>query len=120
MSFFNPEVPIAPVAQNSDDKTWGLLCHLSPLVAGFIGPLVIWLVKKDHSPFLEDQGKEALNFQISIMIYLGAAALSFIVCIGIVLLPAVAIFNVVMVIVAAIKANEGKPYRYPACIRLIS
>jgi hypothetical protein len=112
---------------------WGMLCHLSALAglliptANIIGPLVVWLVKKDEMPLVDDQGKEALNFQISLTIYLlVAAAISGIlimVVIGIVLLPLVIvgfpIFGTVMAIIAALKANQGEAYRYPFCIRFI-
>lgn len=110
---------------NQQEKTFGMLCHLLAL-AGFVfpfgnilGPLVMWLVKKDEFPFVNSQGKESLNFQISVTIYaIGAAVLS-IVGIGLVLLPVVAVFSLVMVILATIQANNGVAYSYPLCIRLI-
>ncbi len=108
------------------EKTFGMLCHLLAL-AGYVfwlfgnilGPLIMWLVKKDTSAFVDDQGKESLNFQISITIYgLGAGVLSFVV-IGIPLLFVIGIFDIVMIIIAAVQANNGVKYRYPLCIRLI-
>ena len=110
---------------DKDSKTWGLLCHLVAL-AGFIipfgnivGPLVIWLIKKDEMPFVDDQGKESLNFQISMTIYTLIAGLLIFAFIGFVLLPAVAILNLVFIVIASVKANQGIRYRYPLCIRLI-
>jgi len=108
------------------ERLWAMLCHLSALAmfvgipfGNIIAPLVIWLVKKDELPLVDDQGREALNFQISITIYLIVAAISIIAMIGIVLVPAVMLLDLIMVIIAALKANEGVAYRYPLCIRLI-
>ncbi len=108
-----------------DARTWAMLCHIGAF-AGYIipfghiiAPLVIWLIKKDESPFVDDQGKESLNFQISMSIYAIIAALLIIAVIGIVLLTAVVIFDVIMVIIAAVRANSGERYRYPLCLRFI-
>ena len=105
-----------------DERTWGLLAHLSPLIASgiglpFIGPLVIWLIKKDESPFIADQAKEALNFQIAIMIVVMICAAT---VVGIVLLPVVGVGGLVYSIIAALEANKGIYYRYPYTIRLIN
>ena len=115
-----------PSPLSQDERTWGMLCHLSAL-AGYIipfgnivGPLVVWLIKKDEMPFVEDQGKEALNFQISVTIYVIVSIVLVFVLIGIVLLIAVGIFSLVVLIIAAIKANQGEAYRYPLCIRFIA
>jgi len=108
-----------------DARTWAMLCHIGAF-AGYIipfghiiAPLVIWLIKKDESPFVDDQGKESLNFQISMSIYAIIALLLTLVVIGVVLLIAVVIFDVVMVIIAAVRANSGERYRYPLCMRFI-
>lgn len=107
------------------ERTWAMGVHLAAL-AGFIipfgniiGPLVIWLMKKDESAFVDDQGKESLNFQISITIYLIVSAILIVVVIGIFLLIAIGILMLVLVIVGAVKANSGEKYRYPLTIRLI-
>jgi len=108
------------------EKTWGMLCHLSALtvflfpLGNIIGPLIVWLVKKDESSFVDDQGKESLNFQISFTIYCIIAAILIIVVIGIILLIALGIVFLILVIIAAVKANEGEEFRYPLTIRLIS
>lgn len=114
-----------PSSGSSDERMWAMLCHLSAF-AGYLvpfgnilGPLVIWLIKKDQYALVDDQGKEALNFQISIMIWAAVAAVLCFVIIGIPLLIAVVIFSIVMTIIAAIKANGGESYRYPLTIRLI-
>lgn len=108
-----------------EEKTMGMLCHLLGF-AGFvipfgniIGPLVLWLVKKDSSPFIDLHGKESLNFQISITIYASISSLLIFILIGFPMLIAVAIFAIVCMIKAAIKANDGQIYRYPATIRFI-
>jgi uncharacterized Tic20 family protein len=84
-----------------------------------LGPLVLWLVKKDEYPLVADQGKEALNFQISMTIYYLIAAVLILVIIGIVLLVVLGVFSLIMTIIAMIKANSGERYRYPLAIRLI-
>ena len=109
----------------TQERTWGMVSHLSAL-AGFIvpfghiiGPLVIWLIKKDESPFVDDQGKESINFQISMTIYAIVAALLVLVVIGIFLLIGILILDMVLVIVAAVKANNGEKFRYPLNIKFI-
>jgi uncharacterized protein len=109
-----------------DEKTFGMLAHLSalaqlilPTFGNIIGPLIIWLIKKDQSAWVDKQGKESLNFQISIAIYTVISIILIPIIIGIVLLIAVGIFWLVMVIVASVKVNEGIDYSYPLCIRII-
>lgn len=112
--------------EEKDARIWAMLCHLGglgvyivPSVGHIIAPLILWLIKKDESPFVDDQGKESLNFQISITIYALLALLLTLIFIGFILLFAVAIFDLVMIIIAAVSANTGEKYRYPLCIRLI-
>ncbi len=107
--------------QNKDARMWAMFAHLAgfggiviPAVGAVIGPLVIWLLKKEQFPFVDEQGKEALNFQITMFIY-GVVA-SFLIplfCIGFIPLLAIAIADVVLIIMATIKANDGYHYRYP-------
>jgi uncharacterized protein len=112
-------------ATTKDDRTMGMLCHLLALAGlvipfgNVLGPLVIWLMKKDQSWFVDDQGKESLNFQISLTIYMIIAGVLVFVLIGILLLPLIGIAGLVLTVIAALKANEGVTYRYPATIRLI-
>ena len=107
------------------DKTWAMLCHLTAFTGYFIpfgniiGPLVIWLIKKDDLAVVDENGKESLNFQISMTIYATIAGLLIFVLIGFLLLPIVVIAQVVFTIIAAIKANNGEAYRYPMTIRLL-
>jgi uncharacterized protein len=100
-----------------DERTWALVAHLSPIVVGFIGPLVVWLIKTDESAFLNDQGKEALNFQIAVMI---AALVCGATCVGAILIPFVGIGALIYAILGGIEANKGVLYRYPYTIRLIN
>lgn len=117
------------VAMNEKDaRTWAMFCHLGALflyilwtfpVGHIIVPLIIWLVKKDKSPFIDDQGKESLNFQLSMTIYMIIAGLLTLIVIGFILLIALGLFHIIIVIIAAVKANSGEKYRYPLCIRFI-
>ena len=112
--------PSAAAGKSSpDERNMAVLAHVLALFTGFVGPLIIWLIKKEQSDFVDDQGKEALNFQITMFICFMVAGLSMFVLIGILLMPAVAIFNIVNVIRGAIAANRGERFRYPLCIRLL-
>ncbi len=111
-------------APTQDEKTWGMIAHLSALVAGiiglpFLGPLIVMLTKGKESPWVNTQAKEALNFQITVTIALFVAAVTICVGIGILLLPLVGLAALVLTILAGIKANNGEMYRYPATIRLV-
>mgnify|MGYP000491644760 CR=1 FL=1 len=126
-----PQTPLPPTGndpapKNKDENTLGIVCHLLSL-AGFvvpfcgqiIGPLVLWLIKRAESPYLDAVGKEVVNFNISVTIY---GAIGFLLClvfIGVLLLPLLGIAWLVLTIIGAIKASEGKIYRYPLTIRLI-
>lgn len=112
---------------SQEEKTWAMMCHLSALAmfvipswGCVIGPLTVWLLKKDVSPLVDAHGREALNFNITMAIAHIVAALSLCILIGFVLLPAVAIVHVVVIIVASVAANDGRPYRYPLTIRFIN
>jgi len=102
-----------------EEKMWAIGAHIGPLLLGFVAPLVVWLVFKDRSAFLNRHGKEALNFQISYFIYFVVATFSLILLIGFLLLPVVGIAWLVFMIIAAVKASNFEDYRYPLTIRLI-
>lgn len=108
----------------SDERTMGMLAHILGGVTNFLGPLIIWLIKKDESPFVNDQGKEALNFQITVAIgYVVMMVLSFIPvvgCITSILMMAIWVAGLVFGILGGLEANKGKVYRYPFALRLIS
>ncbi|WLG95970.1 DUF4870 domain-containing protein [Pseudomonas sp. FP198] len=106
-------------------RQWAMFCHLSALLGIFIpfgsliAPLVIWQVKRESDPFIDAQGKEALNFQITVAIAAAISLLLMIVVIGFFLFGLVAIGALVLTIIAGVKANEGQPYRYPFTWRLV-
>lgn len=107
-----------------DERTWSIAAHASALaslvgIPPVIAPLIVWLIKKDASPIVDAHGKEAVNFNISFLIYTIVSGLLVLVLIGLVLLPIVAITWFVLVIVATLKVSNGEPYRYPATIRFI-
>jgi len=112
--------PYSGPTPTADDRTMALLAHLLGIVLGFIGPLIIWLVKKDQSPFVEDQSKEALNFQITLLIAYAIGGVTTMVCVGFIILPAVWLASLILSILAGVAANKGEAYRYPLTIRLIT
>ena len=107
-------------------RNWAMGCHMIALVGllgnglGFVvGPLIVWLVKRDEHPFLDEQGKESVNFQITMMGAIIVCIPLIFVAIGIVLMPLIGIFDVVMTIIAGVKAANGEHWRYPLTIRFI-
>jgi hypothetical protein len=94
-----------------DEKQMAMFCHLGILLGGFLIPLIIWMIKKDESRFVDQHGKEALNFSISMLIY----ALATCGCVGLILLP----FQIYWCIMAGLAANRGEYYTYPITIRFI-
>lgn len=118
-----PGASEAGTKPSSEERTWAMVCHLSGVLTStilpIVLPLVVYLVKKDESEFVGDQAKEALNFQITVILAgLAAAALTCVV-IGFVILPVVIVGALILSIVAAIKSYEGENYRYPLTLRLI-
>jgi uncharacterized Tic20 family protein len=118
-------IPGAAGAPTQDERTWGMLAHLTAF-AGFIiplgfvlGPLVVWLMKREQSAFVADQGKEALNFNISVLLAGVLCGLLVFIFIGILLGVALFIFWLTMTIIAGIKAGEGLRYRHPFTLRLV-
>ncbi len=108
------------------ERTWATFCHLSSLVAfigipfgNVLGPLVIWLIKKNEMPLVQEEGKAALNFQISMTIYTLVAFMLCFVAIGFLLIFPIIIVNVVFVIMAAVKTSNGEQFHYPCTIVFI-
>lgn len=122
-----------PAAANSSvnvqtERNWALAAHLTTLsnyigVPGFVGPLIIWLAKKDDMPFASTEAKEALNFQLSLYVYMVAAFILFITVIGALIsipaMVAIPIVHIIFTVIAAIKVSDGHPYTYPLTIRFI-
>jgi uncharacterized Tic20 family protein len=120
-----PGIPGA--APDEDERTWGMLAHLSafagfvlPFLGNAIGPLVIWLARREQSAFVAEQAKEALNFNISVLLGWVICAALTLVFVGFLLGVVLFIYWIVATIVAGIKAGEGIRYRYPFSIRFVT
>jgi uncharacterized Tic20 family protein len=111
----------SPVHWNptQDEKTLALISHIGTMVGGFIVPLVIWLTQKDKSDYVAYHGKESLNFQITMFIIIMASIILMFVVVGIFLAIAAGVFQLVVTVIATIKASEGEAYQYPINFRLI-
>jgi uncharacterized Tic20 family protein len=122
----NP-VPPPQAGPTEEEKTLAMLCHLLGILTGFIGPLILWLVKKDTSRFIDFHGRESLNFQITlfiVMFTLGilAMVLMFAFFVGILVFPVIIILSILALIaeiLAAVAAQKGEWHRYPCCIRFL-
>ena len=113
---------------SKDARMWAMFCHLAglaglipimPAFGSIIAPLIIWQIKKNEFPFVDEQGKEAVNFQISMFIYSVICIPFVFICIGIIMLVAIGIVDIIFLLIAAVKANNGEHYRYPICCRFI-
>lgn len=109
-----------------DARNWAMACHLVALVGllgngigFFVGPLVVWLIKREDHPFIREQGTEAVNFQLTMIGAMFISAILIFAVVGIVLLPLLVLVDVVFTVIAGIKAADGEHYRYPLSIRVI-
>ena len=115
----------ALASPSSEERNWAVGAHLSALLGFFtgigiiLGPLIVWLIKKDEMPFVNDQGKEAINFQITVFLAAVVCVVLMLVAVGFLLLLMLSIADLVFMIIAAVKASEGVAYRYPVNLRLI-
>jgi uncharacterized Tic20 family protein len=109
-----------PHEPTGEERNFAVIAHLLGILISFLGPLIIWLIKKDASPYVDDQAREALNFQVTIFIAEAISGMLTMVVIGCVLLPIILVVNVILCIVAAVAASRGQWYRYPMTLRLIS
>jgi uncharacterized Tic20 family protein len=126
-----PQPAAPPPSGTNDERMWAMLAHISALSAFItgigcvLGPLIVWLIKRETMPFVDEQGKEALNFNITAVIVVVALWIFTILTIGIGALITVPVGLVlflgwfVLTIVAAVKANSGEHYRYPVSLRLV-
>lgn len=128
MNDTNPaaENPIPAPIPTQDERTWGMIAHLAafaafviPVIGNMLGPLIVWLARRDQSPFVASQAKEALNFNISVALAALLCSILVFVLIGILLFVALFFAWLALTIVAAIRASEGIDYRYPVSLRLI-
>ncbi|HRE51870.1 MAG TPA: DUF4870 domain-containing protein [Flavitalea sp.] len=117
-SFLGSDEP-ALIPPTSDEKTMAVLSHILTLLVGFIAPLVIYLLKKDSSSFITAHAKESLNFQITLFIAFMISIVLWVILIGLLLTWLIGIAALVLIIIATIRASEGKLYRYPFVLRLI-
>ena len=113
-----------PSAPTQDERTWALVSHIGCLLGAwlamaFIVPLVIMLTKGTQSSFVREHAVESLNFQLSMLIYGVVGVVLAFVLIGFVVLPVLAVLWLVFVVMATVRANEGRPYRYPLTIRFV-
>ncbi|MDT0632121.1 DUF4870 domain-containing protein [Rubrivirga sp. S365] len=114
------------LSPTKDERMWAMVAHLSafatfvlPSFGQIVGPLVVWLVKRDSSAFVADQAKEALNFQITITLAFVAAGILAFVLIGIPMLVVLGLAWLVLTVVGGVRANEGVRYRYPLTVRFV-
>ena len=112
--------PNAITTPSSDDKNIATVTHLGGTVFSFIPGLLVWILKKDDNAYIADQAKEALNFQITVLIASFVASILIWLLIGFILLPIIWVVNIVFCIIAAIASSKGELYRYPLCLRLIN
>lgn len=110
---------------DSSARNWAMFAHLSPFLASFIGlpflgPLVIWLAKRDEHPYVAEQAREALNFNLSMFIYMIAATFLMLLFIGFLIVPVLGIVWLVLMVMAAVKASNGEAYRYPMTMRMVN
>jgi len=109
-----------PVRPDRDARMWAMICHLVglawllvPLIGNVLAPLIVWLIKREDDPFIDEQGKQAFNFQASMSLYFVIATVTII---GILVLPVIIILAFIYPIVAAVRSNQGEHYRYPLTI----
>ena len=115
-----------PPVNQKQERVWAIFCHLSSLVAfmgipfgNVLGPLVLWLLKKGEMPLVDEEGREALNFQISMTIYTIVAFILCFVAVRFLLIFPIILFNVVLVIIASVKTSNGEKFCYPCTIHFI-
>lgn len=121
------QLPVTPEQPelSKDAKQWAMLTHLAAFAAflipfgNIIGPLVVWQLKKDLGPFVEENGKEAVNFQITIAIVALVCTMLMFALVGFLLLPVLGLYWLILTVIAGVKANDGVAYRYPLTIRFI-
>ena len=107
-------------APSKDERNLAMLAHLLGIFSGFVGALMLWLVKREESGFAAQEAREALNFQITVAIALVATVMLKFVLIGFLLFPLVFLVNFVFCLLGALSAAKGKPYRYPLALRLVN
>jgi len=116
---------MAHFATPADEKNWAMFCHLSAFAGAIIpfghiiGPLILWSMKKDYSELVDREGKKAINFQISMSIYMFVSGILVFIGIGILLLIGLALLNLIFIIMAVVKTLNGEDYQYPLSINIL-
>ncbi|MEE9212390.1 MAG: DUF4870 domain-containing protein [Phycisphaeraceae bacterium] len=113
------ETAAPPELPSKDARNMAMLAHLLGIFTSFIGPLIIWLIKKDEDRFVDNQGKEALNFQITLAIVYVVCTVTSCLVIPVFIMMAAGIAALVLALIAAVKASRGEAYRYPVALRLV-
>jgi uncharacterized Tic20 family protein len=109
---------VVPLSE-SDERLYATLGHAGIIIVGFIAPLIVWLIGKERSDFVDDQGKEGLNFSILVTIGYIVGSITTPILIGFLILPVVWIASIIFCIQAAVAANKGTRYRYPLNWRIV-
>lgn len=110
---------IVQSSPSKDDCNIAMLAHLLGIFTGFVGALIIWLLKKDDSAFINEEAREALNFQITMTIAYLVASMLMVILIGMLLLPILYVANIIFCILGAVATSKGQSYRYPFAVRLV-
>jgi len=108
------------IVPSNDDKNIATITHLAGTIFFFIPSLIVWILKRNDNAYIEDQAREALNFQITVAIAMFIAKILVWVLIGLAMIPVVLLVNIVFCIIAAISTSKGETYRYPICLRFIN
>lgn len=118
--------PVVPESLSEDERTWGMIAHFSalaffvlPPIGGVVGPLIVWVLKKQQYQFASEAAKESINFNIAVLIGYAVCAVLAFVFVGLVLGFALFLYWLVMTIVAGVKASEGIHYRHRFTLRLV-
>jgi uncharacterized protein len=120
LSYGYPQNTQGYYGPSDDERMLAMICHLGGLFAAIFLALIIWIIKKDSSSYIDYHAKQALNFQISMMIYMMISVVLIFVFIGILLIIPLVVMNIVFSIMAAVKANNGEYYQYPLTIQFLS
>ncbi len=108
------------IVPSNDDKNIATITHLGGILFTFIPALIVWLLKKDDNEYLAKQAKEALNFQITVLLAQFIAGILIVILLGFLLLGVIWLINIILCIIAAISTSNGETYRYPFTLRLIN
>ncbi len=126
MDEMQPEPMSAPTGPSVEERQWAMACHLSafatfvlPMIGHLVGPIIVWVLRKDRMPYVDLHGKEAINFQITCTIYMVICIVTLFILIGVLLSIALGLFWLIFTIIGGIKAYNNEPFRYPATIRFI-